>query len=88
MQASGHGQENVGDLSPRTRKAIIITGTVEGALKIVALVDLARRPAEEVRGSKPRWAVAIAVINSFGAVPIAYFVYGRRKITLAPGNSM
>jgi hypothetical protein len=32
-----------------------------------------------VRGSKPRWAAAILIINSFGAVPIGYFAVGRRR---------
>jgi hypothetical protein len=54
-------------------------GTVEGVLKIAALVDLARRPKAEVRGSKARWAVAIVLINSLGVVPLAYFVVGRRS---------
>lgn len=67
------------ELSPRTRRLIVIGGTFEGLLKIAALADLARRPASEVRGPKPRWAAAIVLVNSLGAVPIAYFVYGRRK---------
>lgn len=66
------------DLNPRTRRLIIGLATAEGALKIAALVDLARRPAAEVRGSKARWATAIVLINSAGAVPITYFVRGRR----------
>ncbi|MEV0804345.1 hypothetical protein AB0I34_42100 [Kribbella sp. NPDC050281] len=66
------------DLSPRRRCVIIVGGALEGALKVAALADLARRPAAEVRGSKVWWAVAIALINSVGAVPIAYFVYGRQ----------
>ncbi len=67
------------DLSPGVRRFILTGGAFEGVLKIAALIDLARRPAEEVRGSKARWAVAIVLINSVGAVPIAYFAYGRRK---------
>jgi hypothetical protein len=66
------------DLSPRTRRVIVAAGTAEGALKIAALIDLARRPASQVRGSKLKWAAAIALINSLGAVPISYFVRGRR----------
>jgi hypothetical protein len=66
------------DLSPRARKLIIGLAAAEGALKAAALVDLARRPAADVRGSKARWAVAIVLINSAGAVPITYFVRGRR----------
>jgi hypothetical protein len=67
------------DLSPRTRRAIIAAGTAEGALKIAALIDLARRPSDQVRGSKLRWAAAIALVNSLGAVPVSYFVRGRRR---------
>ena len=67
------------DLSPRTRRLIVLAGAIEGVLKIAALIDLARRPANEVRGSKARWATAVTLINSLGAVPIAYFACGRRK---------
>ena len=66
------------DLSLRTRKLILVGATVEGALKIAALVDLARRPTDEIRGSKAKWAVAIVVVNSAGALPVCYFVRGRR----------
>jgi hypothetical protein len=67
------------DLDPRTRRLIVIAGAIDGALKIAALVDLARRPSHEVRGSKARWAVGLALTNSLGLVPISYFVWGRRK---------
>jgi hypothetical protein len=66
------------DLSPEVRRFILIGGALEGVLKIVALVDLARRPTEEVRGSKLRWAAAIMIINAAGVVPVVYFVRGRR----------
>lgn len=66
------------DLSPRRRRLIIVGGAIEGALKTAALADLARRPATAVNGSKTLWALAITLINAFGAVPIVYFVYGRR----------
>jgi hypothetical protein len=67
------------DLSPRIRRLILIGGAFEGVLKTAALVDLARRPSEEVRGSKPSWAAAIVLINSVGVVPIAYLAYGRQR---------
>jgi len=67
------------DLSPRTRRLIVLASAIEGALKVAALIDLARRPASEVRGSKARWAAAVAFVNALGAVPIAYFAFGRRK---------
>jgi Family of unknown function (DUF5652) len=67
------------DLSPGIRRLIVAVGAFEAMLKVAALADLARRPAKEVRGSKLRWAVAIALANSLGAVPLAYFFYGRRR---------
>jgi hypothetical protein len=67
------------DLSPRTRRFIAAASAMEGVLKIAAVIDLARRPSIEVRGSKRLWAAAITLINSFGALPIVYFAWGRRK---------
>jgi hypothetical protein len=58
---------------------IVLAGAIEGVLKSAAPIDLARRPASEVRGSKARWATAVTLINALGAVPIAYFVCGRRN---------
>jgi hypothetical protein len=72
------GRKRWNDLSPRTRQVIIAAASVEGALKTAALIDLARRPSAQVQGSKVAWAVAIILVNSGGAVPIAYFVRGRR----------
>jgi len=66
------------NLDPRTRRLIVVAGAIEGALKIAALIDLVRRPSSQVRGSKARWAAAVMLINSLGAVPVAYFVWGRR----------
>ena len=66
------------ELSPRVRRLVVAGAAVEGALKIAALVDLSRRPADAVRGSKRSWATAIVLVNSLGAVPIAYFARGRR----------
>jgi hypothetical protein len=66
------------DLSPRIRRLILIVGSLEGMLKIAALWDLRRRPAAEIRGSKKVWALAISFVNSAGAVPVAYFLRGRR----------
>lgn len=67
------------ELSPGTRRFVLVAGSVEAALKAAALVDLARRPAEQVRGPKWRWALAIVVVNSLGLMPLAYFRFGRRQ---------
>lgn len=56
----------------------MLAGAVEAGLKIAALIDLAQRPRRQIRGSKGRWAAAIVLVNSAGAVPIAYLLRGRR----------
>jgi hypothetical protein len=66
------------ELSERSRRLIVIGAVAEGLLKVAALVDLKRRPASEVRGSKPAWVVAVILVNSLGAVPLSYFAFGRR----------
>lgn len=65
------------DLSPAARKAIIVGGVFDTSLKVAALVDLARRPADQVKGSKRVWAVALTVVNSVGLLPLYYFRKGR-----------
>ncbi|HEY5660238.1 MAG TPA: PLD nuclease N-terminal domain-containing protein [Gaiellaceae bacterium] len=67
------------ELSPRTRRLVVVAGVVEGVLKLAALADLVRRPSTQIRGSKAAWAAAVTLINALGAVPIAYFAWGRRR---------
>lgn len=64
------------DLSDQEKTAVLVVASVQISLAVTAWVDLARRPAELVRGPKPAWAVAIAV-NFVG--PITYFAFGRRR---------
>ncbi len=64
------------DLSDGEKTAILVAASIQLSLAATAWVDLARRPAEQVRGSKGAWALAIAV-NFVG--PISYFAFGRRK---------
>ena len=66
------------NLSPRTRRLLIAGAGVEGILKVAALIDMKRRPADQIRGSKWVWGPAM-VVNSAGAIPIAYFTVGRRR---------
>ena len=70
------------DLSPRNRKLIIAGAVVEAGLKAAVLVDLKRRPASQVRGSKRIWAAAM-LINTAGVLPLAYFTVGRRRSAAA-----
>lgn len=67
------------DLDPGTRKILIVIGVSETILKIIALIDLVRRHQDSIRGKKAAWAAAISTINSAGAVPILYFIFGRRR---------
>jgi hypothetical protein len=66
------------DLNPRTRRTIVVVGIVEAALKAAMLMDLRRRPPEQVNGSKRLWGWS-ALINSAGLVPMSYFLFGRRR---------
>lgn len=64
------------DLSPQKRATISIVGLVQVALLAAALIDIRRRPAEQIKGSKKLWTL-VAFINFAG--PIAYFVFGRKR---------
>jgi hypothetical protein len=67
------------DLSENTRRLIIAAGVTDVVLRVAALIDIIRRPASQIRGRKPVWAVAVAIVNSAGLLPISYFVFGRRR---------
>lgn len=63
------------ELTPTQQKLIIAGGAVELALTTAALISLAKRPPNRVRGPKAMWVLAQA-IQPFG--PIAYFMLGTR----------
>jgi hypothetical protein len=73
------------DLSEGTRRLIIVTAVAESILKGAALIDIKRRPADQIRGPKWLWVPVVAVVNSLGIVPISYFVFGRRRPPAQPG---
>jgi hypothetical protein len=64
------------DLTPRQQAGGIISAAIQLALAAAAWTDLAKRPAEDVNGPKPMWAVII-LVNFIG--PLSYFVFGRRR---------
>jgi hypothetical protein len=66
------------DLSARSRQLIIAVAVAEAGLKAAVLVDLKRRPASQVRGSRRIWAAAM-LVNSAGLIPLSYFAFGRRR---------
>lgn len=63
------------ELSNPQRGGIVVMAIVQIGLLIAALVDLRRRPADEIKGSKRMW-LGLVFINYVG--PIAYFVLGRK----------
>ena len=62
------------ELSGGQRVAIVALASVELALTATALVDLARRPADQVRGPKALWALG-CFVQPVG--PVAYLAIGR-----------
>ena len=64
------------DLSRTQQRLVVAAGAVEVALTAVAMRDLVRRPAAQVRGPKALWGMA-AFVQPIG--PIAYMVLGRRS---------
>lgn len=64
------------DLAPQQQAAISAVGLIQVALLGAALLDIRRRPADQIKGSKKLWTL-IAFINFVG--PIAYFVLGRKR---------
>jgi len=71
-----HRQVRWQDFTPVQQVTIIGAALVELSLLVAALVDLKRRPAEEVRGRKGVWA-AVSFVNLVG--PISYFAFGRKR---------
>ena len=64
------------DLSDLQKAAAAVGAAVEATLTAFALVDLARRPAERVRGPKALWAVG-CFVQPVG--PVSYLMWGRRR---------
>jgi hypothetical protein len=63
------------EFTPTQQKLIIAGGAVEALLTSAALISLARRPKDAVRGPKALWAASL-IIQPVG--PLAYFTFGRR----------
>lgn len=68
------------DLSKQQRTFIVAGAVVQLTLLAAAQIDLARRPAEEIRGSKLLWRI-LTLVNFVG--PIAYFLFGRKPAETA-----
>ena len=79
------------DLSESSRRLIMAAAIGEAFLKTAVLIDIRRRPASQIRGSKRMWIIAAVLVNSAGVGPLSYFAFGRRRHTegvepAAPGE--
>jgi len=67
------------DLSESNRRLIIAAAIGEAVLKTAVIIDIRRRPASQIRGSKRMWIIAAVLVNSAGVGPLSYFAFGRRR---------
>jgi len=66
-------------ISDSSRRLIIAVALGEAVLKTAVLIDISRRPASQIRGSKRMWIIAAVLVNSAGVGPLSYFAFGRRR---------
>jgi hypothetical protein len=57
-------------------RLIVATGDFDVVLLVATLIDIKRRPADQIKGSKRMW-TALAFVNIAG--PSAYLAFGRRQ---------
>jgi hypothetical protein len=69
-------KQKFADLPPAQQRAIVVAGAVQLTLLAAALIDISRRPQDQIKGPKPLW-VGISFINTIG--PLAYFFFGRKR---------
>jgi hypothetical protein len=70
------GKKKWSDLSDGQRALVIAMAAAELSLKAAALIDIRRRPAEQISGPKGLWRAAM-IVNFFG--PLSYFAFGRKR---------
>jgi hypothetical protein len=64
------------NLSSKQRAGVGVLGVIQFVLLAIALIDLARRPSEQVRGRKLAW-LPVLFVNIIG--PSTYLALGRRR---------
>lgn len=72
------GRTRWDEMSPTSRALVTTVAVVDAGLRAWALVDLRNRPADQVKGPKAVWGLALSVVSSAGVLPAAYLVLGRR----------
>ena len=71
------------DFTPPQKAATVLLGMVQVTLLAAAQLDIRRRPAEQIRGSKLMWTL-LAFVNFVG--PIAYFLFGRKPAEIVSSD--
>lgn len=75
------------ELPPGLQLALVAVIVVQLALIVVALIVLARTPADRIR-SLPKWAWVVVILLANGIGPIIFFAvgreWGRRRVAAAP----
>ena len=64
------------DLTDTQKWGIVLLGALQLVLLAAALIDIRRRNADAINGSKRLWTLVV-FINFIG--PIAYFLFGRKR---------
>lgn len=74
--SSDKNRKKWSELPTSAKAGTVLMGLIQLSLLAAALLDIRKRPAEQINGSKKLW-TAVAFINWVG--PIAYFVKGRKQ---------
>jgi hypothetical protein len=64
------------DLTDAQKRGLVLLGVLQLALLAAALIDIRRRPTDQINGSKRLW-TAVVFVNFIG--PITYFLFGRKR---------
>jgi len=73
-----HGHKAISKAdNPVARGLLAGVAVLDATLRAWAIADLVNRSDDQVRGSKTRWAVGLAAVNSAGLLPAAYLLWGR-----------
>ncbi len=66
------------ELTAGQRRLVVLGVATDSVAKVVALRDLRRRPASQIRGARWAWGAAVALTGSAGVVPLLYLLVGRK----------
>ena len=70
-------QKQWNDLTDTQKRGLLLLGVLQLMLLAAALIDIRRRNADAINGSKRLWTMVV-FINFIG--PIAYFLFGRKRL--------